>query len=117
MHYPTSEHLYIALKTDDLEDRRKISLLPTPQEAKKYGQSVRLIFDWNNLRYPMMYKACWLKFYQNLDLWKLLDATGDKRLEETNDWDDRFWGVVDGSGLNNLGNVLMEVRTNYRLKI
>jgi predicted NAD-dependent protein-ADP-ribosyltransferase YbiA (DUF1768 family) len=29
---------------------------------------------------------------------------------EGNTWNDRFWGVCRGSGLNHLGRILMEVR-------
>jgi predicted NAD-dependent protein-ADP-ribosyltransferase YbiA (DUF1768 family) len=48
---------------------------------------------------------------QNPELYQKLKETGDRYLEETNWWDDRFWGVdEEGVGENNLGKVLMRVR-------
>ena len=57
------------------------------------------------------------KFTQNSELAKKLLETDNKYLEETNNWGDRFWGVVDGIGKNMLGHVLMEVRRSLQTPI
>ena len=43
-------------------------------------------------------------------------ATGDGQIEEGNNWGDRFWGTVDGEGLNHLGKIIMRIRKEYRFK-
>ena len=57
-----------------------------------------------------MREIVWAKFVQNPELAAKLLATGGRRLEETNWWGDRFWGVYQGEGKNVLGFVLMETR-------
>ena len=44
---------------------------------------------------------------------KLL-ATGEATLVEGNHWGDTFWGVCDGEGRNQLGEILMTVREELR---
>ena len=39
-----------------------------------------------------------------------LIQTGDAYLEETNSWNDTYWGVCDGKGENILGHMLMKLR-------
>lgn len=39
-------------------------------------------------------------------------TTGNAELIEGNTWNDTFWGVCNGEGENNLGKLLMKVRTN-----
>jgi GTP cyclohydrolase II len=51
----------------------------------------------------------------NPDLYNRLLATGDKYLEETNWWNDTFWGKnLKGEGENHLGQILMQVRDKLR---
>ena len=40
--YPTAEHAFQALKTDDPEERRKVREAPTPAAAKSRGKKVTL---------------------------------------------------------------------------
>lgn len=57
-----------------------------------------------------MYEICMTKFMQHTDLKTMLLATGDSILIEGNQWNDRYWGMVDGSGENHLGRILMDIR-------
>jgi len=57
-----------------------------------------------------MRDVVWAKFSQNPDLAARLVATGEKFLEETNWWNDTYWGVYQGKGKNMLGQILMETR-------
>jgi predicted NAD-dependent protein-ADP-ribosyltransferase YbiA (DUF1768 family) len=42
--------------------------------------------------------------------------TGDAELVEGNTWNDRFWGVCRGKGRNELGRILMRVRTGLTVE-
>lgn len=109
--YPTSEHAYMALKTLDLDLRREIAALPTPGKARRRGQEIQLRDDWLEFRPHAMLQALRAKFGQNLALQEKLLATAPLYLAEENNWGDRYWGVVNGEGLNMLGKTLVQVRT------
>jgi ribA/ribD-fused uncharacterized protein len=110
--YPSSEHAYMAMKTLKIMQRREISKLETPREAKIFGTSARIKLrpNWDEIRLDKMYDVLRCKFVQNKELRLLLAGTADRYLEETNDWNDTFWGVCDGVGQNNLGKTLMRLR-------
>ena len=112
--YPTSEHAYHAQKTLNAHERQKISKLDTWQIAKAYGQKVKLRSDWEDVKRARMYAVLECKFIQNKYLRILLERTGDKYLEETNWWGDRYWGVCEGEGKNHLGRLLMRLRKELR---
>ena len=108
--YPTSEHAYQAAKTLNENSRMNISILGTPSEAKRYGQTVSKRVDWAEVKLEIMAEIVRAKFIQNPTLREKLLATDDAILEEGNNWGDTYWGVCKGSGENNLGKVLMELR-------
>ncbi len=110
--YQSSEHAFMAQKTDVPEERHQLSaeIGLTPKEAKQYGRTVTLRPGWDDLRVEAMRKVVLAKFSQNPALRKALLDTGEKYLEETNYWNDTFWGMCRGTGENNLGKVLMSVR-------
>lgn len=107
--FPTVEHVYQASKTLDLDKRMEFSLL-TAGQAKKLGQTVELRPDWESIKLDIMEALVRSKFRTNKDLADLLIQTGDVYLEETNTWNDTFWGVCNGVGENHLGKILMKVR-------
>jgi hypothetical protein len=87
----------------------------SPAESKKLGAEVKLnVVEWDRRKLGVMYKVVSNKFYQNDELREMLLATGDKYLEETNWWGDKYWGVCNGVGENHLGKILMEVRSQLR---
>lgn len=58
------------------------------------------------------------KKFQNPCLRAKLLNTGDVYIEETNSWDDTFWGCCpEGVGENNLGKLLMEIRGEIIMEI
>jgi len=57
-----------------------------------------------------MYEVCLAKFKQHADLREKLLSTGSVQLIEGNDWNDREWGVCNGTGKNKLGKILMRIR-------
>jgi len=111
--YPSTEHAYMAYKSLDRAERLHIASLISPNKAKQYGQTMKLRPDWDSFRLVAMLHVLTVKFSDPVLAQKLL-ATGDKHLEETNNWKDRYWGV-DGTGANHLGKLLMLVRGNLRL--
>lgn len=65
--------------------------------------------NWDDKRVDIMIDLLMQK-YQNPDLAKQLQETGDKTLVEGNSWNDTYWGVVDNRGGNMLGRILMNIR-------
>ena len=116
MIFPSSEHAYMAMKTRIPEERRPLTVEGglTPGQAKRYGQKVTLQSFWDTLKDHYMLVVLRAKFRQSQELAERLLDTGEKRLEETNYWNDRYWGVCWGEGENRLGQLLMQVRQELR---
>jgi ribA/ribD-fused uncharacterized protein len=108
--YPTVEHAFQAMKTQDHAMRRKISDASGPRVAKTLGRNVELRPDWDDIKLSVMNLFVTRKFTESTDLGTRLIATGDAELIEGNHWNDTFWGVCGGVGENHLGKILMEVR-------
>lgn len=112
--YTSSEAAYQASKTNDLNDKVRISDL-SPSEAKRAGTRLKLREDWSDdVRLDVMQRILFCKFTQNSDLMQKLVATYPSVLIEGNYWNDRFWGVCQGTGHNNLGRLLMCLRDEFR---
>lgn len=131
--YASSEHCYMAQKTNDPVEKYQLSTSGnlTTVEAKKFGQTVKLIDGWDDIRCVVMREVVLAKFRQNRELANKLLLTGDQYLEETNYWGDRFWGSHvarnqtrlyfphderETYGENNLGSILMDVRKQLKLE-
>lgn len=83
------------------------------KDAKHLGRQVHLNEHWDQIRLCVMDDVLHAKFEDPELRQKLLD-TGDAELIEGNTWGDRYWGVCDGTGENNLGRLLMELRKELR---
>lgn len=76
--------------------------------------------EWDKIKLEVMRKLLIQKFNKDLnpENYKKLKETEGKYLEETNYWDDTYWGVnktdasEEGVGENNLGKLLMEIRNS-----
>ncbi len=117
--YPTAEHAYQAMKSNSPAVREGVLCLDTPGRAKRWGQTIELRPDWEQVRKRVMLAVVAAKFTQNEALRGQLVATGDAVLEEGNTWHDNFWGACgcpehNGKGLNYLGETLMFVRLMVR---
>lgn len=108
--YLNNESAFQAQKTLDMNERRAFATLP-PNLGKRNGRHVTLRSDWEDVKFDLMYQICLAKFTQNKDLGRKLVATGDEELVEGNTWNDRVWGVCNGTGENNLGKILMRIRS------
>lgn len=118
--FPSTENAYQWLKIDvcalknvhqDFNDYAALFQTCSPKDAKKYGKVVPLRDDWDLIRYTKMFAVNLVKYMDNPDLAEKLRKTGRAYLEETNTWNDTYWGVCNGVGENNLGRILMDIRT------
>lgn len=116
MWYPSTEHAFQAAKSLDMTERLDMSFIKTAVGVKKYGKTMKLRPDWEEVKLYEMTRIVTLKFTQNhnADLKEKLLNTGDAELIEANTWGDTYWGVCDGVGFNNLGKILMSVRDGLR---
>lgn len=112
MSFKNSEAAFQAAKCVDPSDRMQFQDM-TPSSAKRLGRRVSLRPDWEHIKLGVMREIVLDKFTRNPDLKAKLLATGDAELIEGNTWRDTFWGVdaATGKGRNNLGRILMSVRT------
>jgi len=116
--YPTSEHLFHALKFVTEEDAERIRIQPTPraamEEAKNLRSRVRDGWIDKRLNVKMMERVLLLKFTQHEQLKKTLLETGDATLVEDSPIDS-FWGIgSNGMGANELGKALEKVRKSLQ---
>ena len=110
--YPSVEHAFQAAKTLDT-DKRLSFTKGSPGCAKRMGRRLELRPDWEEIKDSVMY-ACLKSKFQNDDMRKKLIATGDAVLIEGNNHGDHYWGMVNGEGKNNLGRLLMQIRSEIR---
>jgi ribA/ribD-fused uncharacterized protein len=110
--WPTSEHYFQAQKFSGTEFEEKIRTTASPMIVARMGRdrSKPLRPDWEAVKDEIMLTAVRAKFGQHPKLASLLLATGDARLVE-HTTNDRYWADGgDGTGLNRLGEILMQVR-------
>lgn len=113
--YGSTENAYQAAKFLDNQIRLKIALL-APNKSKRYARELEstgiVRSDWTQVKKQIMYEINLDKYTRNLNLGDKLVETSNKYLEETNWWNDTYWGVCNGVGQNNLGKILMSIRDN-----
>lgn len=122
--YPSVEHYYVAMKVKNdqqidgkyigyVDCRELISKIKTPGEAKRFGRTLKIRKDWDNVKFDVMLWGVREKFKKE-ELKEMLLNTGDQQLIEGNFWNDTYWGVCKGVGENNLGKILMRVREEVK---
>ena len=118
--WPTTEHYFQAQKFIGTPYCELIRKLPTPREAFQYSRMPEVSRwqrrDWASVKDDVMFKALANKFTQNERLkMKLLETKDYKLIEHT--YRDSYWGDGgDGSGLNRLGELLMQLRSILQYK-
>jgi ribA/ribD-fused uncharacterized protein len=115
--YPSTENAYQAAKHKDVDVKKKFTLI-TPAESKKLNRTLQLspeeIAEFDGTKTMVMGELTYIK-YKDQKLKELLLETGHRYLEETNYWNDTFWGVCNGVGRNYLGRILMTQRFYSRV--
>ena len=109
--YENNEAAFQAQKCP--ERAEEFASLP-PNEAKRLGRRVKLRLGWESVKRDVMKGVIRAKFEQNPELREKLLATGDAELIEGNHWDDTYWGVCHNKGRNELGKILVNVRSELR---
>jgi ribA/ribD-fused uncharacterized protein len=90
--------------------REMISMIKNPGDVKRFGRNkISLRKDWVDIKLSVMEWAVREKF-KNESLKEMLLSTGDEELIEGNSFNDVYWGVCQGQGLNYLGKILMKIR-------
>ncbi|MEO7001424.1 MAG: NADAR family protein [Ktedonobacterales bacterium] len=117
--WPTVEHYFQAQKfvgTANTTYGERIRRATTPKQAATLGRSrqIPLRPDWEEVKDDVMLRAVQCKFETHERLRKLLLSTGDEEIIEASP-SDYYWGCgADGSGRNQLGRLLMLVRSRLR---
>ena len=116
--WPTTEHYFQAQKFVGTPFTEVIRNFEHPRQAFDLSRnsvvSQWLRKDWDGIKIDVMCKALLAKFTQHKDLRDLLLSTRDNMLIEHTPYDN-FWGDGgDGTGQNNLGMLLMEIRHDLR---
>jgi len=117
--FPSVEHAYQIAKIGRLTNNPNLNPAVISQfqnikanEAKNLGRKLLLRPDWEEIKAKIMFELVLQKFAFNDKLREKLLATGNKYLEETNHWNDEFYGVncYTKKGKNMLGKILMGTR-------
>ena len=114
--YQSTENYYQSQKMTNEKDRLYIAGLG-PQESKVKARTLPIREDWDTYKFYAMRIALDTKF--KLPKWnKKLLATGNDKIIEWNNWNDKVWGVSvkDNLGENHLGMMLMDIRESYKYK-
>lgn len=115
--WPTIEHYFQAMKTDNVQKQEEVRAAKTPGEAKRMGRKLELRSNWDQIRYDIMRVAVLHKFVAHKAIRDLLLSTGEAEIYEDSPFD-KIWGTGVkggvGDGQNLLGKVLMETRDTLR---
>jgi len=117
--WPTVEHYFQAQKFEDAEYQERIRNAHDPKTAADLGRSrsMPLRPGWEQRKDDVMMRAVLKKFQTHDILKSLLLSTGERVIIE-NAPGDFYWGCgKDGSGLNRLGEILVNVRVLLRPEI
>ena len=115
-YWMTSEHYFQSQKFAGTEHEERIRLASAPKIAADWGRERKrpLRPDWDAVKDEIMGRALYAKFTKHIELRDLLLSTGEASLVE-NAPGDYYWGCgKDGTGKNQLGILLMELRDRLR---
>lgn len=110
--FKCTESAYQASKTLERHSQNWLAALGG-FKAKTESKRLNIRSDWDEVKLGVMEELVRQKFLNEILRQKLV-ATGREELIEGNTWGDRFWGVYNGAGENNLGKILMRVRDESR---
>jgi hypothetical protein len=116
--WPTSEHYFQAQKFAGTPSEEEIRRAASPMIAARMGRSRQrpLRPDWERVKDAVMLEALRAKFRSHPRLRRVLLDTGDLPIVEHTS-KDRYWADGgDGSGRNQLGALLMQVREELRAR-
>ena len=115
MIFPSVENAYQAgkfISAGDFATANKL-ISCTAGKSKRIGKTAVLVSNWSEIKIYLMEDLISQKFNQR-PFKELLLSTGECFIEETNWWNDTYWGVCNGKGENTLGKLIMEKRAKLR---
>ena len=112
--YPSVEHAFQALKSNDPAIRKKIAETSTASTATFLGKNLKIKDDWDIVRVDVMRELLRKKFAIKALRDRLLSC-GDVLFVEGNTYHDNFWGSCTcpqcgNKGKNMLGTLLHVIR-------
>ena len=115
--FPSVEHAYQSLKSDDPDWKEYCTLESNPAQIKRESKNVILRKDWDIVKDDIMWECQKQKYSQEPYRQKLID-TKNEQIQEGNYWGDTYWGVdlKTGKGENRLGKMIMKIRGELRGK-
>lgn len=119
VYWQTVEHYYQAHKFVGGKNESAIAEIrkaKTPAEAAQIGRSRPHQWrdDWDRVKPHIMWQGVFTKFLSHPDIQAILLSTGDELLVEDSPVD-YYWGCgTDRTGLNKLGEIIMNVRQEIR---
>ena len=122
MSWQTVEHYYQSQKFSNTKNEYIITLIrqaKTPEEAAALGRNrnLQIRSDWEQVKKQIMWDGVLAKFLAHKDIQTVLLATEEQLIIEDSPLD-YYWGCgQDGTGLNELGKILMKVRQKIRQAI
>lgn len=111
--YRSARHAVLAAQFPDSADSLQGPAASTVEEAKKMVTGDAEDKDWSKVRLQAMERILRDKFRRSDDFRKKLKETGERELMWEND-EDTFWGSTKGRGQNQLGRILMEIRSSVQ---
>lgn len=118
--YRWPEARFQAMKTDDLDWKRRIANVGYPGEAKRLGNCCPLRSDWEELKYGKMIEVQRERAIHDEIFAQQLLHSSDEDLIEWNTWHDNNWGSCtcrrceDKEKINSLQKALIAVREELR---
>lgn len=115
-YWPTSEHFYQGIRFEGTEKEDIVRALPTPLQTFKFVRDPLNPSrpDWMAIRDDRMLEVIRAKADQHPAIRAALLATGDAEIVE-HSTNDSYWADGgDGSGVNRLGKIWMQVRDELR---
>lgn len=112
----TTEHYFQSQKFTGTQYEEEIRLIESPAEAARAGRDRNkpLRKDWHIVKDEIMYTAIRAKVEQHSKIKEILISTGNCILVE-HTTNDSYWADNgDGTGLNMLGKILMDVRKHLQ---
>lgn len=115
--YPTSEHAYVALKSDDMAWRRYCTLDLPPKQIKREGRNIKIVSNWDEVKHHEMAKVLCKKYLTEPYKSLLLNLRTDILIVEGNRWNDMHWGfcLKTYKGLNWLGSIIMLIKSHLHV--
>ncbi|HEY9669226.1 MAG TPA: NADAR family protein [Coleofasciculaceae cyanobacterium] len=117
--WQTVEHYYQSQKFVGTENEYLVPCIrdaQTPMDAAKIGRdrTLKLRSDWEQVKQQVMWQGVLTKFMTHPDIQEILLSTGEELIVEDSPTD-YYWGCgQDKTGQNQLGKILMKVRSEIR---